>query len=287
MISSATSRAAPGAESAGRWTIIRPASRRVSLGLRELWDHGELVYFFAWRDVKVRYKQTALGALWAILQPTLTVVIFSVFFGRLGRIPSDGIPYPIFAFAGLVPWMLFANGLTHIANSLVDNAPMLKKVYFPRLALPIASLGVILVDFVLAFAVLLIMLLASGRTPSAAILLLPAFLLLAVVSVLGIGLWLAAVNVRFRDVRYTVPFLTQIWLFATPVAYPSSLLSEPWRTVFGLNPMVGVVDGFRWALLGTPAPAGSTAVSALVAVAALFLGLRAFRRSERVFADII
>lgn len=267
-------------------TVIRP-SGRVSLNLGELWERRELVYFLTWRDIKVRYKQTVLGASWAILQPVLVMVVFSVVFGRLAEIPSDGIPYPIFAFAALVPWTLFSNGLSHASNSLVDNKSLLTKIYFPRLALPIASAGASVVDFVLAFGVLLLMMVYYGRWPTVAVLWLPCLLALALTTLLGASFWLAAVNVQYRDVRHALPFITQVWLFATPIAYPSSLLSEPWRTLFGVNPMAGVVEGFRWALLGTATkPGPMIAVSAAVSVALLVSGAFYFRRMERIFADV-
>jgi lipopolysaccharide transport system permease protein len=256
--------------------------------LRELWEYRELVYFFAWRDIKVRYKQTVLGALWAIIQPFFTMVIFSLFFGRLAKVPSDGLPYPIFSYAALVPWTFFSNALTQAANSLVLSSNMIKKIYFPRLALPIATVLAGVVDFVLAFVVLLGMMLFYGLVPTLNILWLPLFLLLALVTSLGVGLWLSAMNVQFRDVHYTIPFLTQAWLFVTPIAYPSSLLSEPWRTLYGLNPMAGVVDGFRWALLGTgTAPGTMTIVSAVVALALFISGAFYFRRMEQSFADVL
>jgi lipopolysaccharide transport system permease protein len=256
--------------------------------LRELWEYRELLYFFAWRDIKVRYKQTVLGALWAIIQPLITMVIFSLFFGRLAKIPSDGLPYPVFSFAALVPWTFFANALTQGSNSLVLSGNMIKKIYFPRLSLPIATVLAGIVDFVLAFIVLLGMMLYYGLVPTINILWLPFFLLLALVTSLGASLWLSAMNVQFRDVRYTVPIITQVWLFATPIAYPSSLLSEPWRTLYGLNPMAGVVEGFRWALLGTDtAPGLMTMVSAVVALALFVSGAFYFRRMEQGFADVL
>jgi len=256
--------------------------------LRELWEYRELVYFFAWRDIKVRYKQTVLGALWAIIQPFFTMVIFSLFFGRLAKVPSDGLPYPIFSYAALVPWTFFSNALTQASNSLVLSSNMIKKIYFPRLALPIATVLAGVVDFVLAFVVLLGMMLFYGLVPTLNILWLPLFLLLALVTSLGVGLWLSAMNVQFRDVHYTIPFLTQAWLFVTPIAYPSSLLSEPWRTLYGLNPMAGVVDGFRWALLGTgTAPGTMTIVSAVVALTLFISGAFYFRRMEQSFADVL
>jgi lipopolysaccharide transport system permease protein len=260
----------------------------VALKLRELWEYRELLYFLTWRDVKVRYKQTALGAAWAIIQPFFTMVVFSLFFGHLAKIPSDGIPYPIFSFAALVPWTFFANGLGQSANSLVGNANLIKKIYFPRLAVPIATILSGVIDFALAFVVLLAMMLYYGIVPTINIVWLPLLLLLALVTALGVGLWLSAMNVQFRDVRYVVPFLTQFWMFATPIAYPSSLLSEPWRTLYGLNPMVGVVEGFRWALLGShEAPGPIVAVSALAALALLVSGAFYFRRMEKSFADVV
>jgi len=267
---------------------IRPSHGWVSLKLSELWSYRELLYFLTWRDVKVRYKQTALGAAWAIIQPFFTMLIFSLFFGRLAKIPSDGLPYSVFAFTALVPWIFFANGLNQSANSLVGSANLVKKVYFPRLTIPIATVLSEGVDFCLAFAVLLGMMAYHGIAPTLQSLWLPLFLLLAVVTALGVGLWLAALNVQFRDVRYVVPFLTQVWLFATPVAYPSSLLPEPWRTLYGLNPMAGVVEGFRWALLGTEtAPGPLIGVSAGAATFLLISGAFYFRRMEKTFADVL
>jgi lipopolysaccharide transport system permease protein len=267
---------------------IQPSTGWGALNLDELWAHRELVYFLTWRDIKVRYKQTALGATWAILQPILTMAVFALFFGRLAKMPSDGIPYPLFAFTALVPWMFFANGLTQASNSLVYNQNLLTKVYFPRLAIPISTIIAGFLDFALAFVVLLAMVLYFGIVPTVNIVWLPLFVLLAVVTSVGVGLWTAAVNVQFRDVRYTIPFLTQFWMFATPVAYPSSLLSEPWRTVYGINPMVGVVEGFRWSLLGVnTAPGPVIALSSLVAIGLLVSGAYYFRRMERTFADVV
>jgi lipopolysaccharide transport system permease protein len=268
--------------------FIRPSRGWVSLKLSELWEYRELLYFLIWRDVKVRYKQTALGASWAIIQPFFTMIVFSLFFGRLARIPSDGIPYPLFTFSALVAWTFFANGLTQSANSLVSSSQLIRKVYFPRLTIPIATVLSGAVDFALAFIVLLGMMLYYGVVPSWRIIYLPPFLLLAVVSSLGVGLWLSALNVKFRDVRYIVPFITQIWMFMTPIAYPSSLIHQPWRTVYGLNPMAGVVEGFRWALFGTNgAPGPVAAVSAVAAVFILVAGAYYFRRVEKHFADIV
>jgi lipopolysaccharide transport system permease protein len=275
-------------ESGAPLIVVKPSKGWISLKLGELWKYRELIYFLIWRDIKVRYKQTVLGAAWAIIQPFFTMVVFSLFFGKLAKVPSDGLPYPIFAFAALVPWTFFANGLSQSSNSLVGNANLIKKVYFPRLVVPISSAISGLVDFVLAFIVLIGMMLVYGIFPTINIVWLPFLLLLTLVSALGAGLWLSAMNVQFRDVRYTVPFLTQFWLFATPIAYPSTLLSEPWRTLFGINPMVGVVEGFRWALLGTDtAPGPIIVVSSLVALALLVGGGFYFRRVEKTFADVI
>ena len=267
---------------------IKPSTGWVSLQLRELWEYRELFYFLIWRDVKVRYKQTALGAAWAIIQPFFTMVIFSIFFGRLAKIPSDGIPYPLFAFAALVPWTFFANGLSQASNSLVASSNLITKVYFPRLVIPIATVFSGVVDFFLAFVMLIGMIVFYGIAPTGNIVWLPLFSLLALITSLGVSLWLSAMNVQFRDVRYIIPFLTQIWLFATPIAYPSSMLSEPWRTVYGINPMVGVVEGFRWALLGTAsAPGPIIIVSSAVALVLLVSGALYFRRIEKTFADVV
>ena len=268
--------------------IVKPSTGWVSLKLGELREYRELIFFLTWRDIKVRYKQTVLGAAWAIIQPFFTMVVFSLFFGKLAQVPSDGIPYPIFAYAALVPWTFFANGLSQSANSLVGNANLIKKVYFPRLVVPLSSVVSGVVDFVLAFIVLLAMMLFYGIYPTINIIWLPFLLLLAFVASLGVGLWFSALNVQFRDVFYTVPFLIQFWLFATPIAYPSSLLSEPWRTVYGINPMVGVVEGFRWALLGTDtAPGPVIVVSWVVSLALLVGGAFYFRRVEKTFADVV
>ena len=265
---------------------ITPSRGWVSLGLGDLWEYRELLYFLVWRDVKVRYKQTALGVVWAVIQPFLTMVVFAVFFGRLAKVPSDGVPYPLFAYAALVPWTFFANALSHASNSLVGSASLIQKVYFPRLIVPIASVLSGVVDLVCALSVLVLMMAWYGVGVSAKILWLPLFALAAVVTALAVALWLSALNVEYRDIRYVLPFVTQFWLFATPVAYPSSLLSEPWRTVYGLNPMVGVVEGFRWALLDTGVAPGPMLVASSIA-SLLFLvgGAYYFRRLERTFAD--
>ncbi|MCC6591547.1 MAG: ABC transporter permease [Bryobacterales bacterium] len=267
---------------------IRPSRGWVSLQLRELWEYRELLYFLIWRDIKVRYKQTALGAAWAVIQPFFTMLVFSLFFGRLGKMPSDGIPYPVFAYSALVPWTFFAQGLAQSSDSLVGSGNLIKKVFFPRLVIPIGAVTSGVVDFLLAFTVLIAMMLYYGVTPTRHVVFVPVLLLLALVTSLGVGLWLSALNVKYRDVKYVVPFITQFWMLATPIAYPSSLLGEPWRTVYGLNPMVGVVEGFRWALLdGTTAPGGMVWVSSGVSVALLIGGAFYFRRMEKTFADVL
>ena len=267
---------------------IAPSRGWVSLKLGELWEYRELLYFLIWRDIKVRYKQTVLGASWAIIQPLFTMVVFSLFFGQLGKMPSDGIPYPIFSFAALVPWTFFANGLSQSSNSLIGSSNLITKVYFPRLVVPLAAVLSGIADFAVAFLVLLGMMFFFGIVPTLNVLWLPLLFLLALITSLGIGLWFSALNVEFRDVRYLVTFVTQLWLFATPIAYPSSMLPEPWRTLYGLNPMTGVVEGFRWALLGTnSAPGPLIAVSSAVAVVILIAGAFYFRRMERTFADFV
>lgn len=270
-------------------TRIQPSKGWVSLKLKELWEYRELLYFLTWRNVKVRYKQTLLGAAWAIIQPFFTMVVFSIFFGRLAGISSDGIPYPIFSYAAMVPWSFFSYGLTQASNSLVGGSQLITKVYFPRLAMPISTVLSGVVDFVLAFVVLLGMMIYYGIFPTVNVLWLPLFLLLAAVTSLGTGLWLSAMNVQFRDVRYTVPFLTQFWMFMTPIAYPSSLIEQPLlRTLYGLNPMAGVVEGFRWALLGTDTQPGPIIIaSSAVAVLLLASGAYYFRRMEKTFADLV
>ncbi len=259
------------------------------LNLSQLWEYREVLYFLVWRDIKVRYRQTLIGATWAIIQPFMTMVVFSVFFGRLAKVPSDGIPYPLFAFAALVPWTFFANGLTLATNSLVHSGYLITKVYFPRLLAPMARVLTGLPDLALSFLMLLGMIWWYGSLQVRPTLLwLPALTLLAFVTALGVGLWLAALNVRYRDIQHAVPFLIQVWLFCTPIAYPSSLLSEPWRTLYSINPMVGVVEGFRWALLGTQnIPLPTVAASALTAAALLVTGAFFFRRVERTVADVI
>lgn len=255
---------------------------------RELWAYRDLLRFLIWRDISVRYKQTVLGASWAILQPFLTMLVFSVLFGRLAGIPSDGVPYPIFSYCALLLWQFFATGVTSATNSLVGSANLLTKVYFPRLLIPVASVLPAVADFGLAFSVLLAMLAYYRIAPTWNVLWLPAFFALALLTTLGIGIWLSALNVEYRDVRYVVPFLIQLSLLASPIGYPSSLVPERWRFLYGLNPLAGVIEGFRWALLGTPgAPGRLVAVSTVTAVALLIGGLVYFRRVEEEFADVV
>jgi len=267
--------------------FIRPSQGWISLNLRDLWEYRELLYFLTWRDIKVRYKQTVLGAAWAVLQPFFTMVVFSIFFGRLAKVPSDGIPYPIFAYSALLPWQLFAQAMTRSGNSLVANQHLITKVYFPRLIIPISAVLAGLVDFAIAFVVLLGMMFYYGIVPTAAALTLPLFLLLAMATAMAVGLWLSALNVQYRDVGYTIPFLTQSWLFATPIAYSSSLVPEQWRALYGLNPMAGVVEGFRWALLGKAPPGPLLVVSVTVVTLLLIGGVYYFRRMESIFADVV
>ncbi|MFO0852004.1 MAG: ABC transporter permease [Gemmataceae bacterium] len=285
-----TAPAPPTAEPPVEEIVLRPSTGWVSLRLPELWRYRELAAFLVWRDVKVRYQQTVLGVAWAFIQPFFTMLVFSLFFGRLGgmgdKLPP-GLPYPLFAFAGLVVWTYFAFALSHGADSLVTSANLIKKVYFPRLILPLAAVGAGAVDFVVALFTLGGMMAYYGFAPGWQIVFLPLFVLLTAVTSLGIALWLSALNVQFRDVRYTLPFLTQLWLFATPIAYPASIVPEKWRAVYGLNPMVGVVEGFRWSLLGMGDPPGPMlAVSAIVAAALLASGAFYFRRMEKAFSDL-
>jgi len=268
--------------------VIRPSQGWVPLRLQEVWEYRELLYFLTWRDIKVRYKQTVLGAAWAIIQPFFTMVVFSIVFGHLAKMPSDGVPYPVFAYCALLPWQLFAHSLTEAANSLVGNQNLITKVYFPRLVIPVSAVLGGLVDFGVAFLVLIALMLYYGIVPTVALITLPFFLLLALATALCVGLWLSALNVQYRDVRYTIPFLAQFWLFATPVAYPASLVPEPWRALYGLNPMVGVIEGFRWALLGREqGPGLPLAVSVAIVIVLLVSGLAYFRRMEKTFADVV
>lgn len=265
---------------------IEPPPGWMNLGLRELWAYRELIYFLIWRDIKVRYKQTALGAAWAVLQPVLTMVVFSVFFGWFAQMPSDGVPYPLFSYAGLLPWQLFAYALSESGNSLINNQRLITRVFFPRLAAPLAAVLAGLVDFGIAMTVLFGMMIFYGVIPSWRLLALPFFLLLALASALAAGLWLSALNVNYRDVRYMIPFITQLWLFITPIAYPSSMLPNWLLPIYFLNPMAGVVEGFRWSLLGTDIALGGWIwLSAVVVVIFLAGGVIYFKRMEATFAD--
>jgi lipopolysaccharide transport system permease protein len=268
--------------------IIRPRKGLVPLELRELWEYRDLLYLFVWRDIKVRYKQTLVGTSWAIIQPFIAMIVLSLFFGKLAKMPSEGTPYPIFAYSALVPWTYLVNVLSQSSNSVVSNRAVVTRVYFPRLIIPMTTVMTGLVDFCIAFAMLLAMMLFYGIWPTAAMFTLPFFLLLGIVTALGLGLWLAALNVKYRDIGFTLPFLTQIGFFVTPIAYPSSLVPERWQAIYGLNPMAGVVEGFRWALLGKTEPPGMIfAVSVLVAVCLLIGGLYFFRHKEDTFADVV
>jgi lipopolysaccharide transport system permease protein len=260
-----------------------------ALNLRELWAYRELLYFLIWRDIKVRYKQTIFGAAWAIIQPVMLMLVFSIFFGHFIGVPSDGIPYPIFSYAALVPWSFFATGMTTASATLVNNANLIKKTYFPRLMAPTATVLAGLVDFTIAFIILILMMLFYGIMPTIKLIWLPLFLLIAVLTTIGVSLWLSAINVRYRDVRHIVPFLAQFWMYITPIAYPSSVItSEPIRLLYSLNPMAGVVDGFRWALLGQNTPPNPTMLISIAVALLLFIsGLFYFRRSEDTFADVV
>lgn len=274
--------------------IIEPSKGRVSIRFRDLWEYRDLLYFLVWRDVKVRYKQTVLGAAWAILQPTLTMVVFTIFFGGLAGISSEGLPYPIFSFAALLPWTFFAQGISQSSNSLVGSQNLISKVYFPRIIIPLATVMAGVVDFILAFMVLLAMMAYYGIWPGVTVVWLPLLLVLAFATALGVGMWMSALNVQYRDVRYVVPFLIQIWLFLTPVIYPASTVMERLESfgvpgwMVGLNPMAGVVEGFRWALLDVDSQPGSLIVASAVMAALLVVsGAIYFRRMERSFADVV
>ncbi len=268
--------------------IIRANPGWVPLNLHDIWEYRELLYFLIWRDVKVRYKQTALGVAWAVLQPLMLMVVFSIFFGRLAKVPSDGLPYPVFAFCGLLPWQLFAHALAQSSESLVANERLITKVYFPRLLIPFSAILSGMIDFLIAFVILFVMIFYYGLSPTGALWTIPFFVLLAGVSALAVGLWLSALNVQYRDVRYTIPFITQFWLLASPVAYSISLVPEPWRWLYALNPMAGVIEGFRWALLGNRQGPGAEMAISIAAVLLLFVGgLYYFRRMEKTFADVV
>lgn len=269
---------------------IQPASGWRLIDLRELTRYRELIYFLSWRDLKVRYKQTLLGVAWAVVQPVMTMVVFSIFFGNLASVPSDGIPYPLFSLAGLLPWQLFENAFRSGSKSLVSNRNMVTKIYFPRVVLPVSSVLSSVADFFVAFPILIAMMIYYGYMPNAYALLLPFYLLLTVITAFGVSLWFSALDVLYRDIGYIIPFISQLWMYLTPIAYGSDLIKNPkWRTVYHLNPMVGVVNGFRRALLGTYAesPWQSLLFSLLISLAILVTGLVYFRRMERNFADVI
>jgi lipopolysaccharide transport system permease protein len=269
--------------------VYEPSRGLIPLNLRELWEYRELLYFLTWRDIKVRYKQAALGVAWAVLQPLFTMIIFSVIFGQLAKLPSEGIPYPVFSFAALLPWQFFANALTHSSTSLVGNSNLLTKVYFPRLIIPLSAVTAGLVDFAISFIILLGLMLYYGIAPTWNILWLPLLILLALMSALSVGLWLSALNVQYRDVQYAIPFLVQAWMYASPVAYSAGLIPSDgiWRIIYGLNPMAGVIQGFRWALLGGNPPDILMAVSILMVFVFLMTGLVYFKKMEKSFADIV
>ena len=266
---------------------LQPSKNWSTRTFADVWAYRELLYFFIWRDVKVRYKQTALGAGWAIIQPLMTMVVFTVFFGRLAHMPSDGLPYPVFSLAALVPWTYFAAALSNGSTALSGYHHIISKVYFPRLIIPLAAVLAPLIDFAIAFVILILLMAWYHIVPGAAIVWLPLLMLLAIATAAAVSVWLSALNVRYRDVRYVVPFGVQIWLFATPVAYPASLVPPQWRALYGLNPMAGVIEGFRWALVGGPSPGPMTLVSAVAVVALFVAGVVYFRKSEGTFADII
>jgi lipopolysaccharide transport system permease protein len=269
-------------------TLIQPQSGWSPVDLRQLWEYRDLLYILVWRDIKVRYTQTVLGVTWAVLQPLVTMVIFTVIFGQLANLPSEGVPYPVYSFAALVPWQLFSGGLTRASLSLVTDANLLTKVYFPRLVIPLAGVCAVLVDFAISLLVLLGLMLAFGIVPTVAILWLPLLVVFATLTAFAVSLWLSALNVQYRDVQHMIPFLVQAWMYASPIAYSVNLIpSGPARLVYGLNPMAGVIQGFRWALLGT-APPDTTFLISIVVVMVLFLtGLFYFHRMEESFADVV
>jgi lipopolysaccharide transport system permease protein len=278
----------PGREVRPPTVVIEASHSLLDLNLAGVWHYRELLYFLLWRDVKIRYKQTVIGVAWSLLQPLATMLIFTLVFGLLARIPSDGLPYPVFAYAALLPWTYFAQAVTTSGHSLVGDAGLIRKVYFPRLIVPMAAVARPIIDFLPSFAILLVMMVWYGIAPTWRLAAFPLFLLLAVVTAFAVGLWLSALNVRYRDIGYTIPFLVQCWMFASPVVYPASLVPERWRLAYSLNPMAGVIEGFRWSLLGADLPRlDLLAASTGMVVALLGGGLIVFRRLERNFADVI
>jgi lipopolysaccharide transport system permease protein len=267
--------------------VIRPSRGWIPINLADLWNYRELLFFLTWREIQIRYKQTLLGFGWAIIQPLFMMIVFTLFFGNLAKVPSEGIPYPLFSYTALLPWTLFAEGINRSSNSLVGNTNLVQKVYFPRLIMPLSGILSPLVDFAIALVILIAMMIYYGYAPTVRIFWILAFIVLAEITALGVGLWLSAINVRYRDVRYAVPFLVQIWLFASPVVYSSNLLPEKFRILYGINPMSGVIEGFRWALLNTETPGSLIGVSVLIVLVILISGVYYFRRSEKTFADVI
>jgi len=268
--------------------VIEPRKSLFHVDLKAIWEYRELLYFLVWRDLKVRYRQTMIGIGWVVLQPLLTMMLFTAIFGRFAKIPSDGLPYPVFAYSALLPWNLFAGALTRSSDSVVNNAQLISKIYFPRLLLPLSGILSPLIDFAISFVILVFMMIWFGITPTLGVVALPIFLLLAMLTALAVGLWSSALNVRYRDVAYTIPFVIQLWMFASPVAYPVSLVPERWRLLYSLNPMAGVIEGFRWALLGKESPDfGVIIVSSVMMLALLLPGIVYFKYTERSFADVI
>jgi len=275
-------------ESAAQVTVIEPKRGWVPIDLREVWDYRELLYFLTKRDIKVRYKQTILGGLWAVIQPAFTMIVFTLFFGRLAKVPSDGLPYPIFVYAGLLPWTYFANAVSASGNSLVGNANLITKVYFPRLMVPASAALAGLLDFFIALFVLGALMIYYQFVPGMGLLLFPFLVALTFLCAVGVGLWLSALNVQYRDIRYAIPFLIQIWMFLSPVIYPVSLVSEKYQWLLALNPMGGLIHAYRASLLGhQPVDWPLLGLSALIIVALFLGGLYYFRRMEKVFADIV
>lgn len=268
-------------------TVIRPSGRWAPLNLRDLWHYRELFYFLTWREIKVRYKQTLLGIVWSVLRPLFMMVVFTLFFGKLAQIPSEGVPYPLFSYAALLPWTLLAEGVTRSANSLVQDSNLIRKVYFPRLLMPLSGVLSSLVDFAIAFTILGGMMFYYGYPPTMQMVWVPAFIILTLLTAVGVGLWLSAINVKYRDVRHAIPFLVQGWLFASPVIYSSSLLPQQFQTIYGLNPMAGVIEGFRWSLLGIEPSGSLIGISVIVIVGILISGVFYFRCQEKIFADVV
>ena len=268
--------------------VLEPRKSLFHLDLKAIWEYRELLYFLVWRDLKVRYRQTIIGICWVVLQPLLTMILFTAIFSRFAKIPSDGLPYPIFAYSALLPWNLFASSLTRGSDSIVTNAQLISKIYFPRLLLPLSGVLSPLVDFAISLVILIIMMIWYGTLPTVGILALPIFLVLAILTALAVGLWLSALNVRYRDVGHAIPFLIQLWMFASPIVYPVSLVPERWRLLYSLNPMAGVIEGFRWALLGKESPDfGVIIISSVMVLALLLPGIVYFKYTERTFADVV